>query len=428
MSRSLVSAILASVCMLVVSLPATAQEQTGTISGTVRDTSGAVLPGASVEVESLARGAVVGTTVTDATGTYRFVGLLPGLYNVTARLQGFSAARVEQVDLRLGQLLTVDVSLNPGGVAETIQVTAESPLIASKQSAKSFSIDQELLAKLPGGRDFSSYVTAAPGANQEARSGGISIDGSSASENRYIVDGVETTNPETGVQGKRLTVDFIGELQVKSSGYEAEFGGSTGGVINVVTKSGSNQFRGDVGMYITGSGLESSPRKTLRRVPTDSTKAEYVTFDEDPYTNADIGFTFGGPIMTNRLWFFTSYLPQVQSTDRTSNLSDGTRVTKTQDFVRHNSSSNITAQPADSMRLKMAYNLSSSKTTGVLPSRALSNENGSTSPTALFDTNTVNPNWSRGFRRGRVSSIRRRTSDSRASRTSTRTSSASRTS
>ncbi len=385
---------LATLLALLAAVPAAAQEQTGTISGTVRDASGAVLPGATLEVESIARGAIVGTTVADASGVYRFVGLLPGLYNVTARLQGFSAARVEQVDLRLGQLLTVDLALNPGGVAETIQVTAESPLIASKQSAKSFSIDQELLAKLPGGRDFSSFVTAAPGANQESRSGGISIDGSSASENRYIVDGVETTNPQNGTQGKRLTVDFIGELQVKSSGYEAEFGGSTGGVINVVTKSGSNRFSGDVGMYIAGSGLEASPRRTLRRVPTDSTKAEYVTFDEDPYTNADIGFTFGGPIMVNQLWFFTSYLPQVQSTDRTSNLSDGTRVTKTQDFVRHNSSSNVTAQPVDSMRLKVAYNLSSSKTTGTLPSQSLSDENGSTAPTALFDTNNVNPNWS----------------------------------
>jgi len=394
MRGRLVLGVVMTACLVAAPLSASAQEQTGTISGVVRDTSGAVLPGASIEVESIARGVIVGTTVTDLTGTYRFVGLLPGLYNVTARLQGFTAARVEQVDLRLGQLLTVDVSLSPGGVAETIQVTAESPLIASKQSAKSFSIDQELLAKLPGGRDFSSFVTAAPGANQESRSGGISIDGSSASENRFIVDGVETTNPRSGTQGKRLTVDFIGELQVKSSGYEAEFGGSTGGVINVVTKSGSNEFRGDVGLYITGSGLEGAERKTLRRKPTDSTQSEYVTFDKDPYTNADVGFTLGGPILKNQLWFFTSYLPQVQTTDRTTNLNDGTRVTKTQDFVRHNSSSNVTAQPADSMRLKVAYNLSSGKTTGVLPSRSLPDENGSTSPTALLDTNTVTPNWS----------------------------------
>ncbi len=394
MSQTLLRVLCTFTCVLALSLPAAAQEQTGTITGIVRDNSGAVLPGASVEAESIARGTVVGTTTTDNSGRYRFVGLLPGLYNVTARLQGFSANRVEQIDLRLGQLLTVDLALAVGGVAETIQVTAESPLIASKQSAKSFSIDQELIAKLPGGRDFSSYVTTAPGANQEARSGGISIDGSSASENRFIVDGVETTDPQRGVQGKRLSVDFIGELQVKSSGYEAEFGGSTGGVINVVTKSGTNSFRGDLGAYITGSGLQGNARRTLRRLPTDSTKAEYVTFDKDSNTNADIGFTFGGPILSNRLWFFTSYLPQVVSTDRTTNLSDGSRVTKTQEFISHNSSSNVTAQPADSMRFKVAYNLSSSKTTGVLPGQSLRNENGSTAPTALFGINTVNPNWS----------------------------------
>ena len=159
------------------------------------------------------------------------------------------------------------MALAVGGVTETVSVTAESPIIDTKQSARSTNITAETLNKLPRGRDFTSVVTQAPGANQESRSGGISIDGSSASENRYIIDGAETTNLQNGTSGKQLVTDFLDEVQIKSSGYTAEYGGSTGGVINVVTRSGTNRFRGDVLTYISGDNMDSSYRPTLRLKP-----------------------------------------------------------------------------------------------------------------------------------------------------------------
>ena len=127
-------------------------------------------------------------------------------------------------------------------------------------------------------------MTQAPGANYEAKSGGITIDGASAGENRFVVDGVETTNPQTGVQGKTMVLDFVGRRsRSKSSGYTAEFGGSTGGVVNVITRSGSNDFRGDAGFYFNNDNLNGAERRTLRLCrPTRA--AEYITLPEGRQT------------------------------------------------------------------------------------------------------------------------------------------------
>ena len=139
---------------------------------------------------------------------------------------------------------------------------------------------------MPKGRDFTSLVTQAPSANFEPKLGGISIDGSSASENRFILDGVETTDLVNGLSGKRLLPEFVDEIQLKTSGYTAEYGGSTGGVINVVTRSGTNEWHGDARLSFQGDALEGGPRRTLRKVPADSSRAEYVTYPEDSYTRA----------------------------------------------------------------------------------------------------------------------------------------------
>ena len=139
-------------------------------------------------------------------------------------------------------------------------------------------IGSGVVTLLPKGRDFTSLVTQAPGANSESKLGGLSIDGASAGENRYIIDGIETTNLQSGISGKNVIADFVEEIQVKSSGYTAEFGGATGGVINVITKSGTNDWHGNVGLQYQGDKLQGQPTPTLRLNLTDSTKAEYVKF------------------------------------------------------------------------------------------------------------------------------------------------------
>ena len=148
-----------------------------------------------------------------------------------------------------------------------MSVSAESPVIDTKQNMRQANIRDEQIALLPHGRDFTSLVTQAPGANAEAKLGGLSIDGASAGENRYIIDGIETTDLQDGTSGKNLNVDPVEEVQVKSSGYTAEYGGAMGGVINTVTKSGSNDFHGTAGLQYQGNqtsgGLSLAPGSVI---------------------------------------------------------------------------------------------------------------------------------------------------------------------
>ena len=127
-----------------------------------------------------------------------------------------------------------------------------------------------------------------------------------------MIDGMETTDTWLGTPGQYLATDFVEEVQVKSSGYSAEYGGSTGGVLNVVTKSGSNDWRGQALLLFSGDALDAGLRPTLRLVPSDITRAEYVTYPEDDYTQVEPGFTLGGPVVRNRAWFFAGYVPSLR--------------------------------------------------------------------------------------------------------------------
>lgn len=389
--------IVALLAVLAIALPLAAQEQRASIEGVVRDTQAGALVGATVTAK--AAGGASREVVTDATGTYRFVALAPGRYEVTATLSGFATAKVANIDLRLGQVLSIPMTLAPGGMAETVQVVGESPLIDVKQSARATNLREEAIDKMPKGRDFTSLVTQAPGANNETKLGGISIDGASAAENRFIIDGAETTDLRYGTSGKSLITDFVEEVQVKSSGYAAEYGGATGGVINAITKSGSNTFRGDVmayfsadslGMDCGSQGAYCDGRESLRRVPSDSSRAEYITYPKDSWTRWDPGFNLSGPIMKDKMWFFAGYQPRLEQTDRAvTTLADGVARTSTQKIQQHYFTANVTGQPSPSTRYRLAYNNSQFKRDGNLPTL-----DGTTSPLANLAVTRKSPNWS----------------------------------
>ena len=386
-------AVYALACVLALTLPVAAQEQTGSIQGTVRDTSGAVLPGVTVEAMNLTTGAVAATAVSDANGVFRFNNLRPGKYDVTGKLQGFTPAQVKNIDLRLGQILTADLAMAVGGVTETVSVTAESPLIDTKQGARQVSIKDEQIELLPKGRDYTSLVTQVAGANQESKLGGLSIDGASAGENRFIIDGVETTNLRNGTSGSNLIVDFVEELQVKSSGYSAEFGGALGGVISTVTKSGTNVFHGSAGLQWQGDTLEAGRAPTLRTNLSNSAVSEYITYPEDKENRIEPAFTLGGPIVKDRLWFFGGYQPAITDTERTVNAqtaqnpSAATSVTDQRATVQY-ITANVTSQPSDSIRTRVAYNNSWSKT-----DRLLASLNGLDPAGTNYTKASEFPNW-----------------------------------
>jgi hypothetical protein len=392
-------------------LPAFAQEQRASIEGVVTDSSGGVLPGVTVEARS-ASGAVV-STVTNEVGGFRFPALAPGSYEVSATLEGFQGQKYERVEALLGQIKRLAFSLEVGGLAEQVQVTAETPLVDVRQSARSTSIRAEQIELLPKGRDFSTLLTQAPGANLEPRfGGGISVDGASAGENRFIVDGMESTDLQMGTSGKQVIVDFIEELQVKSSGYQAEFGGATGGVINIITKSGTSEFHGtglfsyegsalSGGRYAFGSGTTigdfsgstgaapsaAGGRPTLRLNPT-TNQAEYIDYPEDDSYRIEPGFSLGGPIVRDTAWFYAAYQPTLIEHERSVDLLGGGTVTENQKDTRQFLTANQTSQIGDRLRTRVAFNNSYRKRDGLLPAL-----DGTDPEDAPYELVREYPNW-----------------------------------
>src|SRR5262245_8490866 len=301
---------------LLLSLPAAAaaQEQRGSIEGIVRDSSGAVLPGVVIEARSPSM-AGVQSTLTDVGGEYRFPALPPGRYEIKATLQGFQPAGSADVRLELGQVLKINLSMEVGSITEAVKVTADSPLIDVKQNVAGANVQAEVIERIPKGRDFAAVVTSAPGITTEARNRGIQIDGASGADNRFMIDGVDTTNILNGTSGKTLPGDFVDTVQAKASGYAAEYRASLGGVISAISKSGGNRYHGSAGIYYTGDNLQGDVRQTLRLNPSNQNEAEYVTTPVDDYSSPEPIFDVGGPILRDRLWFFVGYNPSW--TDRT---------------------------------------------------------------------------------------------------------------
>jgi hypothetical protein len=302
-SRTILAALLACTIHLACPPNARAQEQSGSIQGRVRDPAGATLRGATVEARS-ASGAGTHTVVTDERGVYRFPALPPGNYTVSSKCQGFSQAEVSDVLLMLGQVLTIDITLSPDSAAKSIQSTPTSPLIDVQQSAAFATQRADLFSHLFAGADYTVAIQIAPGARAEAKSGGTQIDGASGSEHRFIIDGIDTTNLYTGVSGKALLVDFVEEIQVKSTGYAAEFGGAIGGVVTARTKSGMNQVHGSVGLYEQSNWLMGPVRPSHGyNTWTDQPESDLHEYRVPWQMFTPLG-DIGGPGIRDRLWYY----------------------------------------------------------------------------------------------------------------------------
>ncbi len=307
------------------------------------------------------------------------------------------------MDLLLGQIKAVDFAMQVAGVSEEVVVKGEAPLVDVRQSARATSIAREQIDLLPKNRDFTSLVTQATGANGEGKSNGIMIDGATAGESRYIVDGAETTDVVNGGTGKKVLSDFVEEVQVKSSGYTAEYGGAMGGVINVITKSGSNAWRGNALFYLEDSRFMSAAPPTMGTpayqvgTPTvrlkldNANEAEYITYPKDSYTRFEPGFSLGGPILRNRAWFYAAYQPTIHEVTRTVTWVDDntTQESATRRIPSQFLTLNQTSQIGSKLRTRLAYNNSWSKVDGALPAA-----DGSDVPGLDYNFGTTYPNYS----------------------------------
>ena len=300
------------VFMLLLASPGFAQATAGSLVGTVADSSGAALPGVTVELSGPAMQGVR-TTVTDSGGSYRFQNVPPGNnYKLTATLSGFGPASKTVARVYLGQEGTVNLVLQ-AALSEAITVTAEAPLVDVSKTTTGVNVTSRQFESLPTQRTFQQLTTLAPGVNMEmgeSRSNQLAnspnVGASSAPENNYIIDGLSTTDVRYGTSGTNLTMNFVEEVQVMTGGYSAEYGRSTGGVFNVITKSGSNELRGEVFGYLS-QGDWTDKRLTRAQKGTD--------FTADVVDSRDIGLSLGGPIIKDRLWFFGAFNPSNRETD-----------------------------------------------------------------------------------------------------------------
>jgi Carboxypeptidase regulatory-like domain/TonB-dependent Receptor Plug Domain len=381
-------------------LTAFGQETTGNIEGTVKDQAGSIVPNVTVTISS-SKGSASGTTTTGVTtgfkrtittnedGFFRVLQVPPGAYDVvTVPTNGFGEARYENVTVAIGQTTQLDVSVKPGTVNTVDVLASDAQPIDTNNNAIQTSINAQKIELLPKGVSFTSILKTVPGTRPEARSGGFSVDGASGSENVFVIDGQEVTNFRTGTLNgnNAIPTQFVQEVQVKSSGFGAEFGGATGGVVSVVTKGGSNQFRGEFGTQFDTPKLNGAPRPTLLRFSSGSL-ANFVQSREyvNPPKSAGVNFfptaNLSGPIIKDKVYFFGSYTPQIFNTEtRTTFLTNVPAATRTVTNTQFSTLrrkfeyafARIDATPFDKLRLSSTYTWNPIVDQGAVPFGTLS--------------------------------------------------------
>src|SRR5688572_25757052 len=282
----------------------------GTITGEVKDTSGAVIPGATVTAQNVATNATRIQNSNEA-GAFTFAAMPPGDYLVKAELQGFKTAQ-NKVELHVEQSVRVSFSLEVGGITETTEVRGTSPLIQTENATIGTVIDNRRIVELPlNGRNYLSLIAASPnvsvgfaGAGQAGdRQGGsrsvqqYSIAGQRREFNYFTLDGVDNTDVNFNTYIFLPSVDALEEFKVQTGIYSAEFGRAAGQV-NVVTKSGSNAFHGTVFEFHRNDKFDSRPYAFT---------AAQAAAPKAPFKWHQFGYTAAGPVMRNRLFFMSNY-------------------------------------------------------------------------------------------------------------------------
>jgi carboxypeptidase family protein/TonB-dependent receptor-like protein len=279
---------------------------TGSIEGTVTDQTGAAIPGIAVKVTSTNLISAQ-TAMTEDSGRYRIPNLPPGRYIVTVEAEKqFSRFERPDVEVNLSRNSTVEIQLLPAAAQASVTINVmEGAAVDVSGNTTGSNVSSNQFSSFPTQRTVQGLYTIAP---TVARSGvrdasgrdrSPSVAGSSGPENSYIFDGVHVTDPAFGVSGADLPLEFVQEVEIKTGAYGPEFGTSTGGIFNVITKSGGNEFHGDIFSYGTMKGLV----REVKNFP--FTGSAFNAFSE-----WDVGGDVGGPIVKDKLWFFGGFNPQ----------------------------------------------------------------------------------------------------------------------
>jgi hypothetical protein len=287
--------------VVLASSPALAQITTGTVSGTVKDPQGAVIPGATVVLISETRGTRSAPAVTNDAGDYVFPNVLADTYTVEVTLDAFKTVQRKGIAVSGGDRVGIPpLTLEPGAIAETVTVTAEAPLVQTQSGERSFAITSNQIENLPINHgNFTSLTAFTPGVVAVGNSaGGTRVGG--AGQNNIMMDGISAMDTGNNGQMLNMNVDAIGEVKILTQGYQAEYGRSSGLQITAVTKSGTNRFRGSAYDLQTNSNWDANSWVNQQ--------------NGDPkvkQSTKTLGYTLGGPVGkpggANKLFFFYSH-------------------------------------------------------------------------------------------------------------------------
>ncbi len=285
--------VLLSVCWLVAALapPALAQTDTAVVLGTARDSQGKAADDVTIALMNVDTG-FIRVTETDSEGRYRLAAIPAGRYSLEASSVQFRTVLREGIVLRLGAEAVIDVEMPPSGISEFLVVSADVPVVETTTAAVETRLNRDQIDILPTFfRDFTAFFRLTPA----SQAFGDSFTGSRAQSNEYILDGVDNTSDITGQLRSFATLDTIQEFQILANNYKAEFGRASGGVINVVTRSGTNRSTGSVLFAISDDAFNSLSPYANRLVP------------EAPFRRVSFGGNAGGPLLRDRWHYFVSY-------------------------------------------------------------------------------------------------------------------------
>ena len=318
MSPSIVRFCLALLAIVFFSCAAIAQSTTdGAIGGLVTDQSGAVVPGANVSSRNLGTGGS-STAATDGIGRYTLTHLQPGLYSLEIIAKGFAGYKATNITVEVGRLTPIDATLDVKSQTEIIVATAEAPVIVTDRADFSTNINSTSIDNLPiNGRRWSSFALSSPGAVPDGGFGLVSFRGISGLLNNNTVDGADNNQAFFSEERGRTRISYstseaaIQEFQINTSNYSAEYGRSAGGVVNAVTKSGTNQIRGQAFWYFRNSDWGAINPFSIKKVVVNGVTTAVPFLPEDK--RHQFGGGVGGPIVKDKLFFFFSGDQQLRS-------------------------------------------------------------------------------------------------------------------
>ena len=307
-----------------------ATEQTGKLRGTVTDAQGQVLEGATVRVTSSSLQGVR-SSKTGASGKFYIPALPPGSYDIQAEYDGFRTWTKKELRISMGTSFNLDIMLSSAEVSESVTIVDDRPVIDTTTSTTGSVVTREQIQALPISRSYQGAIKSAPGVNGGSNP---NAQGGSSRENKWLLDGANTTDPVTGTFSFNFNLDAIEEIEVITGAFRAENGGSMGAIVNVRTRSGSNKLQGGLNAYYSNGNW--SPKRDGVFTP-DGRGIETSEFDRES-TGVNIGAYLGGPLIKNKVWFFSSLLYS-----RNSSTSGGSRSPRL--FEGYNVFTKITATP-----------------------------------------------------------------------------------